>query len=161
MSLSQTPAQFRNPLQQGPILVPGMPVLAENTERYPVPPTGSRAVEIRAGDEFAVVDDEGKQRTELVFFTPDGKSDTGVFSNSGAANGNTAVGLQTALGSDDPSAKRVATALKKSGFNLAEAKAISLFGPESPAGNTATFNANKDGLLIVCAIGEPMIACPG
>ena len=155
MSLSQTPAQFRNPLQQGRVLVPGMPVLAENTERHPVPPTGSRAVEIRAGDEFAVVDDEGKQRTELVFFTPDGKSDVGVFA-AGTSNNSTAVGLQTALSSEEPSAQRVAAALKESGFDLAAAQAVSVFDTDSPAGNTVNFTSDKDGLLIVCAVGEAM-----
>ena len=155
MSLSQTPAQFRNPLQQGRVLVPGMPVLAENTERHPVPPTGARAVEIRAGDEFAVVDDEGKQRAELVFFTPDGKSDVGVFA-AGTSNNSTAVGLQTALSSEEPSAQRVAAALKKSGFDLAAAQAVSVFDTDSPAGNTVNFTSDKDGLLIVCAVGEAM-----
>jgi len=45
MSYLHTPEQFRNPMQLGPVLVPGIPVLAENTERFPVPPAGSRAVE--------------------------------------------------------------------------------------------------------------------
>ena len=72
MSYLHTPEQFRHPMQLGPVLVPGIPVLADNTERFPVPPTGSRAVELRAGDEFAVVDDEGKQRAEIcLLYTSD------------------------------------------------------------------------------------------
>ncbi len=157
MSLAHTPDRFRHPMQMGAVLVPGIPVLAENTERYPVPPHGSRAVELRAGDTFAVVDDEGKQRAELVFFTPDGRSDTGVFHRSGAGQVvDVAVGLQTVLSSTEASAKRVLNALHKSGFDIATANAVSLFGPDSVAGNTAEFVTDVDGLLIVSAPGEPM-----
>ena len=157
MSYLQTPEQFRHPMQMGPVLVPGIPVLAANTERFPVPPTGSRAVELRAGDEFAVVDDEGKQRAEIVFFTPDGRSDTGVFNSTSAkVSRHVATGLQSVLDSDDASAKRVRNALAQSGFDIGAANAVSVFGPESRSGDTAEFVADRDGLLIVCAPGEPM-----
>ena len=157
MSFSQTPDRFRSPMQMGAVLVPGIPVLADNTERYPAPANGSRAVELRAGDTFAVVDDEGKQRAELVFFTPDGRSDTGVFHRSGAGQVvDVAVGLQSVLSSTETSAKRVLNALNKSGFDIATANAVSVFGPDSLAGNTAEFITDVDGLLIVSAPGEPM-----
>jgi hypothetical protein len=43
-----------------------------------VPGGGSRAVRIEKGDEISVLDREGLQSAELVFFTPDGRSDAGM-----------------------------------------------------------------------------------
>ena len=158
MSLLQTPDRFRHPQQLGSVLVPGLPVLADQVERHPVPGAGSRAVELQAGDEFTLIDDEGLQPVELVFFTPDGASDTGVFTGSSAVvNEQVASGLQATLSAGDASARRVLAGLEKAGFNLNGARAARIFSDHSPAGNSADFVTHKDGLLIVCAPGEPML----
>lgn len=146
------PVQYRHPYQRGGVLVPGLPVLAPGVERHPVPGGGSRAIEIVAGDEFTILDEQGLQSAELVFFTPDGRSDIGMF---GAHGGKSATGLQQTLSRGDTSGQRVQGALMAAGFDLANANAVSVLG-ESRAGDTVTFSASQDGLLIVCAPGEPM-----
>ena len=75
---------FETPYERGGILSPGLPILPHGTERYPVPGGGSRAVRIERGDEISVLDREGLQPAELVFFAPDGTSDAGMI---GAAGG--------------------------------------------------------------------------
>lgn len=144
--MNREPVQFRHPLQQGQVLVPGLPVLARGVERYPIPAGGSRAVELLAGDEFSLVDIEGLQIAEVVFFKPDGDSDVAIF---GGRGGHTARGLQNTLSSGDPSANRVLGALRAAGFMLENAQAVSLFG-DTRAGDSENFVAEQDGLLVVC-----------
>jgi len=147
------PIQYRHPYQHGSVLVPGLPVLAPGVERHPVPGGGSRAVEIIAGDTFSVLDEQGQQTAELVFFTPDGKSDPGVFN---ATQGASATGIQQTLSSGDASGKRVLDALTRGGFDLGSASAVTVLGDSQP-GDFETWTAAADGLLIVCAPGGPML----
>ena len=136
----------------GAARVPGLPILPHGTERHPVPGGGSRAVRIEAGDEIWIVDREGLQPAELTFFAPDGRSDAGMI---GARGAGSPLGLQRALASD-PSGRRVLRALEAAGFDIGRADAVRLFADGSRAGDHAVFHAQRDGLLIVCAPGEPM-----
>ena len=56
------------PSRRGSILIPGLPALAPNVERHPVPGGGTRTLALDAGDELTVIDREGRQRCELVVF---------------------------------------------------------------------------------------------
>ena len=55
-----------------------MPLLPHGIERYVVPGCGSRGLEINKGDEITIVDKEGLQLGELVFFNPLGISDASI-----------------------------------------------------------------------------------
>ncbi len=144
---------FETPYERGGVITPGLPVLPHGVERHPVPGGGSRAVRIDKGDEFSVLDREGLQTAELVFFTPDGRSDAGMI---GAKGQGDAKGLQAALASGDASGRRVLKALDAAGFDIGRADAALVFGEGSRPGDMATFHASTDGLLIVCAPGGPM-----
>src|SRR5690625_1242314 len=144
---------FEVPGNRGSVLLPGLPVLPPGVERHPIPGGGSRAVPIEAGDEITVVDREGLQPCELVFFTPDGKSDPSMI---GAEPAGSPTGLQTVLSADDDSARLVRRALEQSGFDLGRATAARVFTESSLAGDSAMFTAEQDGLLIVAAPGAPM-----
>ena len=146
---------FETPFERNGISSPGLPILPHGVERYVIQGGGSRALPIEAGDEISIVDREGLQPVELVFFAQDGSSDA---SKIGATGGHTPVGLQAALSSGDPSGKRILAALKKSGFDIGRADGICIFSEFSKAGETAGFYASTDGLLIVCAVGGPMCA---
>ncbi|MFN0113074.1 MAG: DUF1989 domain-containing protein [Paracoccaceae bacterium] len=143
---------FESTTARGGILTPGLPVLPPGVERHPVPGGGSRAVEIRKGDEITVQDREGLQPVEMVFFAPDGRSDAAMI---GAKGGCDPQGLKAAL-KRDPSGRRVVAALEKAGFDLARADGTLLFAAGSRAGDQASFTASSDGLVLVCAAGEPM-----
>ncbi len=141
---------FERPLNQGAALVYGVPILPHGVERHPVPGGGSRAVNIDAGDEIWIVDREGLQPAELTFFAPDGRSDVGMI---GAAKGHDPAGLKAGLKAD-ASGRRVLRALELSGFDIGRAEAARVFAEGSRPGDTATFHAQSDGLLIVCAPGD-------
>lgn len=144
---------FETPYERGGVITPGLPILPHGVERHPVPGGGSRAVRIEKGDEISVMDREGLQPCELVFFAPDGTSDAGMI---GAKGQGEAKGLQKALGWGDASGRRVLAALDKAGFDIGRADAVKVFDGGSNSGDMATFHASCDGLLIVCAPGGPM-----
>ena len=146
-------ARFENPTRLGGVITPGLPLLPHGVERHLVPGGGSRAVELRTGDEITVVDREGQQLAEIVFFTPDGRSDPGML---GAQGAGVPGGLQASLTKGDVSARRVLRSLAKAGFDIGRAEAVRAFGSGSAAGADATYHAGCDGLLIVCAPGGSM-----
>ena len=144
---------FETPYERGGVIVPGLPILPHGVERHPVPGGGSRAVRIDRGDEIWVVDREGLQTAELVFFTPDGRSDAAMIGLEGDGG---ATGLQAVLSSGDASGRRVLRGLEKSGFDIGRADAARVLGEGSRPGDSVTLAAGADGLLIVCAPGGPM-----
>jgi aminomethyltransferase len=121
-------------------------------ERYPVPGGGSRAVRIAKGDEISVLDREGLQPVELVFFAPDGRSDAALI---GATGGGEATVLRQTL-TADRSGEIVMRALEAARFDIGRADAVRVFQDGSRAGDMEKFHASSDGLLIVCAPGAPM-----
>ncbi|MGR3716451.1 MAG: DUF1989 domain-containing protein [Thermohalobaculum sp.] len=144
---------IETPYERGGVITPGLPILPHGVERHPVPGGGSRAVRIDQGDEIWVVDREGLQIAELVFFAPDGRSDAGMIGLTGLGE---ATGIKAALAAGDASGRRVLRALERSGFDIGRADAARLFTDGSRPGESATMQAASDGLLIVCAPGGPM-----
>ncbi|MFK7943915.1 MAG: DUF1989 domain-containing protein [Paracoccaceae bacterium] len=143
---------FEIPYERRGIVTPGLPILPHGVERHPVPGGGSRAVQISLGDEITVLDREGLQPIELVFFAPDGRSDAGMI---GLVGGLPPVGIKAALSGDQTGA-RVLRALEVAGFDIGRADAARVFDGASRPGDMETFHATSDGLLIVCAPGGPM-----
>jgi len=145
--------RFETPYERSGVTMPGLPLLPNGVQRYRIPGGGSRAIRIERGDELSILDPEGLQPVELVFFAPDGTSDAGMI---GASSAGRATGLQSVLGQSNVSAKRVARALDTAGFDVAKADAVQVFSDGSRAGDIENFNAMSDGLLIACAPGDPM-----
>jgi aminomethyltransferase len=143
---------FETPYERRGVLVPGLPILPHGTERHPIPGGGSRAVRIEAGDEITLLDREGLQPAELVFFAPDGSSDAGMIGLTGRQD---FAGLRAALIAD-ASGRAVVRALDAAGFDLARADAARVFAQGSRPGDMVTTHAARDGLLVACAAGGPM-----
>ncbi len=141
------------PWERKGIRAPGLPILPHGVERYPVPGGGSRAVAVRAGDEIMVLDREGLQPGELVFFAPDRRSDAAMLGARG--HGHPTATIRTLAGGA-PSGARVMKALTSAGFDIKTGDAIRVFGEGSRSGDTASFTAECDGLLIIAAPGGPM-----
>jgi aminomethyltransferase len=118
-----------------------------------VPGGGSRAVPIYAGDEISVLDREGLQPGELVFFAPDRSSDAGRLGRQGRGRPEATIAT---LANGSPSGAKVLKALKTAGFNIETGDAVGVFDAGSRPGDTETMVANSDGLLIVAAPGGPM-----
>lgn len=145
---------FETPFERKGIISPGLPILPHGVERYVVKGGGSQALRIETGDEISVVDREGLQPVEMVFFAPDGTSNAQMI---GAKGGHSLKGLQKALTTGEASATRILKALKVSGFDIGRADGIKLFAEGSRAGDTSGYFASTEGLLIVCAVGSPML----
>ena len=76
--------KFETPYERGGVLVPGLRVLPDDVERYPVAALGSLVLEVDEGDEISVLDLEGLQPAELVLFDRDGKSRAGMLGDASA-----------------------------------------------------------------------------
>lgn len=146
---------FESPYERKGIITPGLPILPHGVERHPVPGGGSRAVPIFKGDEVSVLDPEGLQQGELIFFAPDGSSDANMIGGKSSREKGRPAKLQNVLGAH-PSGSRVLRALESSGFDIAKSDPVTVFKDGSNSGEMATFHAQSDGLLILCAPGEPM-----
>jgi len=150
MSMQPT---FETPYERRGVVNPGLPVLPLGVERHPVPGGGSRSVPIHAGDEFSLLNVDGQQLAEFVFFTPDGNSDPAQV---GATGYGKPQGIQTTLLHGGASGQRVLNALQAARFDLAKATGVQVFSEGSRAGELATFHAESDGLLVVATPASAM-----
>jgi len=141
------------PPRPSAVIRPGVPALACGEERYDVPGGGAIAVPIYAGDRVRLIDLEGMQPCEVVAVDAAGMGDPAILDVKG--NGD-ARGLKQILSGDSESARAVRSGLERRGIDLAAARAVTLFGGESRAGDEAEFAVSGDGLLIVAAPGQPM-----
>lgn len=146
-------SKFETGYERGGVLVPGLRVLPEDVERYPIAALGSLALEIDAGDEISVLDPEGLQPAELVFFDTEGASRAAMI---GGTSVGAPTGLQSLLLSGDDSARRMRAALDKCGLDLGRADSLRIFTDDSRAGDMQTFHASQSGMLLIAAIGQRM-----
>ena len=102
------PAFIEHPWERKGVIAPGLPILPHGVERHPVPGGGSRALPIFKGDEISVLDKDGLQRGELVFFAPDKSSDSAMLGAKG--RGRPAATIET-LANGSGSGARVLKAL--------------------------------------------------
>lgn len=131
----------------------GMPVLPPGVERHPIQGGGTRAVHLEAGDRFWVLDREGMQPAEFVFFDKDGRSSARMV---GAEHSRRPDRLIRALARGGAEGRAILDALSRSGFDLAAAEAVGLFDEGSEAADFISFEAERDGVLLLGAVGEPM-----
>lgn len=144
---------IEHPWERAGVITPGLPILPHGVERHPVPGGGSRAVPIYKGDEVSILDKEGLQPGELVFFAPDRSSDAAYLGAKG--HGRPTATIET-LANGSRSGAKVLKALAAAGFDITTGDAIRVLGDDSRPGGTATFTAECDGLLICAAPGAPM-----
>src|SRR4029079_17405067 len=157
-ALSNTPndQNFRpGPPRPSVVMRPGIGALAPGEERYTVAGGGAIAVPIPAGDRVRVVDLEGMQRCEILAADSSGAIDPVILGSRGDSD---ASGLKQILSTDGESARAVRSGLERRGIDLSKARAVTLFGGDSRAGDSGEFTVSRDGLLIVAAPGEPMEA---
>ncbi len=146
-------SKFETGYEHGGVLVPGLRVLPEDIERHPLPALGSLALNLDEGDEVSVLDPEGLQPAELVFFDSDGKSKAAMIGGKSAGE---PTGLQALLLEGDALAGRMRETLARNGFDLGKAEVSRIFTNGSRAGDMETFHASTAGTLIVAAIGARM-----
>jgi aminomethyltransferase len=149
-TLSERPSFI--PPHPSHVLRPGF-TLPAGVERYRVRGGGSVAVLVRVGDNFTVTDVEGAQPGEIAFCDEHGAFDIAAFST---GPDNAAEGLKRILASGTESAVRLASTLRRRGATISNARALRVFGAESPAGNRLQFSVARAGLLLVMAPAQRM-----
>ena len=139
---------FNSPLR---LLEPGLNSLPSNTERYVVRANGSLSIGLDAGDEIELINPEGMQLCEISVFDTHGKSDMQMIG--AMANGH-AEGLKRLLSGNGNQAVNTSNTLKLHNILLDSAQSTTVFKAESPAGDSARFNASEK---LVCVIAVPGI----
>ena len=133
--------RFERPTKVGSALIPGLPILPHGVERHVVHGGGSRGIKIDEGDEITVVDREGLQMAEMVFFAPNGISDAGMIGAKGSGRAEYLINL---LKSGDSSGLKVLKSLDASGFNIKNGDAVRIFDKGSNSGDSVDFVASSD-----------------
>lgn len=135
------------------VIEPGMPALDPGVERYQVKGGGAAVIALEPGDRLEITDIEGRQTGELVVFAPHGKEDAGAL---GAKATHAPKGLQAILSQSTEDAVRVRAGLERRGLDLGRTKAVPLFAPDSPAGESVGFGATRPVICIIASPGGPM-----
>ncbi len=137
------------------ILRPGQLALPAGTERYVVSGGGSAIIAVEPGDAIEVTDLEGCQPCELIGIGTDRRHDAAILD---IKPDNDATGLKAILAAGNESARKARTSLERCNIDIVKARAITVFGAGSPAGDRAAFTIQRKGTLIVAAPGEVMNA---
>jgi aminomethyltransferase len=145
-------------VQPGPprpskVYLPSQFTLPPGSERYVVEGMGAALIPVSAGDKITVTNDEGAQACEIVAAGKGGKVDPAILDAPANA---TATGLQRLLTSDNQSLRGLRMGLDARGIDLQDARALHMFGPETPAKSEETVQVLRDGCVIIAAPGQPM-----
>ena len=135
------------------LLEPGLLTFVPGLERHRAPGGGACVVSLAPGDEIALTDHEGCQRCEVVVLGADGGEDFGAL---GLDAREPASGLAALAGGASDDGRMISQALKAAGLEPSTVNASVLFGDGTPAGETASFTADRAALCIVVAPGGPM-----
>ena len=135
------------------ILEPGLWRADPYLERYTVPAGGSIVFEIFRDDSITIIDPEGSQPGELIAFDKNGKPDCAGLSDDEPFE---ASGFQQSMSVRSGNTQQVLAGLERRNIDPSQAKALPLFGTETPPGVAANYTAGKDLLCIVCAPGKSM-----
>jgi aminomethyltransferase len=127
--------------------------LPPGVERYRVIGGGAVVVPVFAGDKLTVIDKEGRQRAELAAFTADARFEPGML---GAKAAGPAMGINRLLAGDGEDAAVIAAALKRRGLPPQIDRAIALFEHDSVPGESAEFTVERDGFVVLHAVGQAM-----
>jgi len=133
-------------------LWPGWSALPAGMERYRIPANGAVSVNIDAGDQLVFIDVEGGQCCELVSFGCDWSAHINCLPLERTNNNGR---IRDWLNSADHGGMLISR-LTKLGADLDDLKSATLFGPDTESGETATFTAHDDGILVAIAPGGPM-----
>lgn len=146
MNIPVSPATLRQARQ------PGLPLLPRGTERYIVPGGGALALSVEADDEITVIDREGLQRCEAVYFSGEGREDLAALNLRAAEQ---SPGINKLLAGEGEDGAAIGAALRRRGLPGRIDKAALLF-EGGRAGGEASVTAVRGGTLLLHAPGEQM-----
>ncbi len=122
--------------------------LPTGVERYEVPGAGGILIPVGPGDRITVENTEGGQPCELVA-AANGVVDIDIL---GTTANSDASGLKALLANPTgPGLAGLRLGIERRGIALTNARALRLFGADTPAGGSETFTASREGVLIIAA----------
>src|SRR3954447_21053237 len=130
------------------VLVAGLKPVDPAFESWWVRPGSATVVELHGDDRITVIDPEGGQPAEVTVLAPDGREDPGALGVSADAPASV---LRDA--GDDG----FLAALHARGLRPHDAKALRLFGHDSPPGAAQAFRAEREAVAIVAAPGGRIV----
>src|SRR4051795_3581291 len=130
------------------MLVAGLKPVDPALESWWVRPGSATVVELHGDDRITVIDPEGGQPAEVTVLAPDGREDPGALGVSADAPASV---LRDA--GDDG----FLAALHTRGLRPHDAKALRLFGHDSPPGAAQAFRAEREAVAIVAAPGGRIV----
>jgi aminomethyltransferase len=110
-------------------------------------------LQLASGDRLTLTNDEGGQRLELALFAADGAACPDLL---GAQPCAPVPGVAQTLADGSPAMARLLAGLARRNIALDRAKGLTVFGLGSPAGETETFTATRDGWIVLAAPGGAM-----
>lgn len=138
----------------------GLMLTGAGVERYRINGGGATVLALTAGDELEIVDPEGRQQCELAAFAADGTPATHLLRPVAAGTDQPAgVGEPAALGmlsAPVSDARWVRVGLERAGIDLATARAVALFGLDTPPGAAARLVAEAAVACVIAAPGPSM-----
>ncbi len=128
------------------LLVPGLKPYDPAFESHWVRPGGATVLLIKPDDRVTIVDNDGSQLAELTVLAPDGKDDSAAL---GAKADAPATLLRELV--DEAGDNSFLSDLHARGLDPSQANAVALFGADSPPGNSQSFKAEREVVIVVAA----------
>lgn len=135
------------------VLVPGIQTLGPGVERYRVNGGAATVLSVSAGGRVEIRNIEGGQKCEVLAFTSGGEPAPGLL---GGSDDGPAIGTQAILSSKISDVRRVRAGLQVAGIDLTQARATIAFDVDAVAGDSVSYIAQADGVVLVSAPGAPM-----
>src|SRR4051794_17838305 len=134
------------------LVTPGLRAPDPGVQTWWVRPGGATVVEVRPGDRLTVRDPHGGQPAEVTVLDAEGGEDAAAL---GARADAPATVLAAAAGNDP--AYGFLAELHRRGLRPHDARAIRLFGPDSPPGASQSFTAERTATVVVGAPGGRVV----
>ncbi len=141
------------PVFQPKVYAPGLPFLGSGIERHQIRGGGVTALDLAPGDTLDIIDPEGLQPGILAVFDHSGKEDAALLGAKSDRSADPIWQIVTGPGDD---ARRMARRLKQWNILPQGCSAVTLFGRDSPAGETISFTAEQDVICLIAAPGAAM-----
>src|SRR4051812_18357348 len=139
-------------LDRPTLLTPGLKPVDPTFESWWVRPGGATVVPVRPGDRLTVRDPDGGQPAEVTVLDAEGGEDAAAL---GARADAPATVLTAAL--RDGGAAAFLGELHRRGLKPHDARAIRLFGNDSPPGASESFTAGRAATVVVAAPGGRVV----
>src|SRR5919202_3743060 len=140
-------------LDRPTLITPGLNPIDPAFESWWVRPGGATVVEVRPGDRVTVRDPDGGQPAEVTVLDAEGGEDAAAL----GARADAPASVVRAAVDDGGAADGFLAELHRRGLRPHDARAIRMFGTDSPAGAAQSFSAQRAATVVVAAPGGRVV----